>query len=102
MSTLSILPYFPFNRIRIIKQTVLSDSEISQLIAVPISAIVLYVLYVVIWEKTGRLWSIMKKQIGLPGKLGTEEAKAHSLEALVLFIALQEKQERLSSTMQKL
>ena len=35
MSTLSILPYFPFNRIRITKQEVISDSGISQLTAVP-------------------------------------------------------------------
>jgi transposase len=35
MSTLSILPYFPFNRVRIIKQSVSSDSDISQLTAIP-------------------------------------------------------------------
>lgn len=35
MSTLSILPYFPFSRIRITKQDVVSDSGISQLTAVP-------------------------------------------------------------------
>ncbi|MBE7444987.1 MAG: hypothetical protein HS132_06970 [Planctomycetia bacterium] len=35
MSTLSILPYFPFQRVRITKQTVFSDAEISQLTAVP-------------------------------------------------------------------
>ena len=35
MSTLSILPYFPFNRVRIIKQAVFADTEISQITAVP-------------------------------------------------------------------
>ena len=35
MSTLSIFPYFPFKRIRITKQDVVSDSGISQLSAVP-------------------------------------------------------------------
>ncbi|MBE7446488.1 MAG: hypothetical protein HS132_15130 [Planctomycetia bacterium] len=35
MSTLSILPYFLFQRVRITKQTVFSDAEISQLTAVP-------------------------------------------------------------------
>ena len=35
MSTLSILPYFPFNLVRIIKQSVSSDADISQLTAVP-------------------------------------------------------------------
>ncbi|MCP4985396.1 MAG: hypothetical protein GY928_04785 [Colwellia sp.] len=35
MSTLSILPYFPFNRIRITNQDVISDTNISQLSAVP-------------------------------------------------------------------
>ena len=35
MSTLSILPYFPFQRVRITKQSVFPDAEISQLTAVP-------------------------------------------------------------------
>lgn len=35
MSTLSILPYFPFDRIRIIKQEVVTDDEISRITAVP-------------------------------------------------------------------
>ncbi|UJS19354.1 MAG: hypothetical protein L3J18_10550 [Candidatus Brocadia sp.] len=35
MSTLSILPYFPFQRVRITQQTVFPDAEISQLTAVP-------------------------------------------------------------------
>lgn len=35
MSTLSILPYFPFSRVRIIKQAVFSESAISQITAVP-------------------------------------------------------------------
>jgi transposase len=35
MSTLSILPYFPFDRVRITKQSVSSDSDISQLTAIP-------------------------------------------------------------------
>ncbi|MBE7444308.1 MAG: hypothetical protein HS132_03340 [Planctomycetia bacterium] len=35
MSTLSILPYFLFQRVRITKQTVFSDAELSQLTAVP-------------------------------------------------------------------
>ncbi len=35
MSTLSILPYFPFERVRIINQTVFSDVAISQITAVP-------------------------------------------------------------------
>ena len=35
MSTLSILPYFPFQRVRITKQTVFPDDEISQLTAMP-------------------------------------------------------------------
>lgn len=35
MSTLSILAYFPFKLVRIIKQSVSSDSDISQLTAVP-------------------------------------------------------------------
>ena len=35
MSTLSMLPYFPFNLVRIIKQSVSSDADISQLTAVP-------------------------------------------------------------------
>lgn len=35
MSTLSVLPYFPFSRVRIIKQAVFSESAISQITAVP-------------------------------------------------------------------
>ncbi len=35
MSTLSILPYFPFQRVKITKQTVFSDDDTSQLTAVP-------------------------------------------------------------------
>ncbi len=35
MSTLNILPYFPFNRIRITKQDVISDSWISIITEMP-------------------------------------------------------------------
>ena len=35
MSTLSVLPYFPFRLVRIIKQTVSTDSDILKLTAVP-------------------------------------------------------------------
>ncbi len=35
MSTLRILPYFPFQRVRITKQSVFPEAEISQLTAAP-------------------------------------------------------------------